>query len=117
MDGKECAYTGPTELPAGEYEILINNTSEIATDIHIARMLDGHTYQEVLEMQPEPGAYFDMDFSWFEGSMRNLAGWDENDNYIYRFSLNKEGEYAIGFLPAEGFWFCGSIMVYAAPAE
>jgi hypothetical protein len=119
MDGKTCTYTGPIELPTGEYEFVVKNSTDLSWEIFIVRLINDHTYQELLGKQSEPGGPIDIDETWTEEAMKNLTGWDEEDNYIYRFSFSKEGEYSTVVADPElvSIWICGPINIIASTSE
>jgi hypothetical protein len=58
FDGKECTVSGPAELLTGEYLIAYKNRSRRAIGLWVERLRDDHTFQDLLDLQSEPGALF-----------------------------------------------------------
>jgi hypothetical protein len=66
--GSECTAAGPSEVPAGNRVFLVTNVSDLGPGVlFVRRLVDGHTFQDALDLQGEfggPGAYFPRQM-WF----------------------------------------------------
>ena len=51
-----CTVSGPSELPTGEYTFFVR--SEIFPTIYLAYLIDGGTFQDLLDIQVRPGRYW-----------------------------------------------------------
>jgi hypothetical protein len=58
FDGTECTVSGPTELSPGKYSYVLKDLSDYEVIVHIHRLSDGKTFQDVLDQQSEPGEHF-----------------------------------------------------------
>lgn len=121
FDGSECIVSGPTELPVGEYHFVLENLRKPHYLLYMARFVDGKTFQDLLDLQSEPGEYvpYDSRSSWFVETI-NTVEWNEsNSTYVYTFFLDKEGEYYIqlGRSVSQDLWYCGSLMVTEVPSD
>ena len=109
FDGTECTLSGPTEIPAGEHPIFVDNQAEYELNLFVRRLLDGKTNQDFLDLQSESGFFF------------TIPNWVKNS--LYQFSpelktqvhfLDEAGEYVVslerGFEPKH-IWICPPIRV------
>lgn len=55
FDGNECTYMGPTEVPPGDYAFLFTDASDLGAVLFARMIVDGHTYQDVLDAWEEAG--------------------------------------------------------------
>lgn len=58
FDGEECIVTGPESVSAGEFVFVFTDNSGLATDsapvdLWVRQYLDGHTHQELIELQQD----------------------------------------------------------------
>jgi hypothetical protein len=116
FDGDECTVAGPTELPSGEHNFILKYPSEGRVDLWMSFLQDGKTYQDLLDMQSEPGEYF-QEPSWVLWDPRILRGWNESvDGEVFTFMLNKVGEHVIyvGTYSPGAIWFCAPMVVTEA---
>jgi len=118
FDGNECTVSGPTELPTGDHSFVLKDLSEQYQALYVSRLLNGKTYQGLLDLQSEPGEYYPQP-SWVvhkgsKGMRRNAKG-----EKVYTFSLDKEGKHAIyiGSSSPLSLWFCAPLKVIEAPSE
>jgi hypothetical protein len=63
-----CIVSGPTEVPTGDYLISLNNLSDIKVDLAVNHLIDDHTYQDLLDLQNEPGEPFNKVY-WISHSL------------------------------------------------
>ena len=119
--GNECTSTVPAELPVGEHQFVIRDLSANNPEfgLSVGYYLDGHTYQDILDMQSEPGEYFPKP-SWVVESRMKLVG---TENWpidkVYTFYLDTVGEHGFSAdaLYPPSHWECGSFQVVEAPSE
>ena len=118
FDGNECTVSGPTELPTGEHSFLLKDLSGQGQYLYVSRLLDGKTFQDVLDLQSEPGVYYPKP-SWVVYAPRRPTERIAEGEHVYTFILNKEGEYAIylGTSSPSSLWFCAPLKVMEAPSE
>ena len=58
FDGIECTVSGPTELPIGEHSFVLKDLSGQNQVLYVSYLLDGKTFQDFLDEQPnEPDVY------------------------------------------------------------
>ena len=93
-DGDGCTYSGPTELSTGTHSFVVKDLSDqTVNSLHIHRITDGHTYQDILEL----GDYFNE--SWLDDAPKILGilePWHaELDGQVYNFVLDAEGDYSL----------------------
>ncbi|TET35287.1 MAG: hypothetical protein E3J69_05380 [Anaerolineales bacterium] len=107
-DGKECRYTGPNELPMGEQKFVYRNLSEEELDLWVGRFIDGHTFQEYLDMQGEPGEYYDPPSWLVEPNQKGTEGDAKDGGEFFSLALDIEGEYAfvLGSYSPLSAWNC-----------
>ena len=117
FDGTECTVSGPTELPTGDHKFVLKDLSEQNQVLYVSLLLDGKTYQDLLDLQSEPGEYYPKP-SWVvhtKGGMRRNA----KGEHVWTYSLDIEGEHAIylGSAFPHSLWFCAPLKVIEAPSE
>jgi hypothetical protein len=120
-DGNECTVSGPTELPIGELSFVLKDLSEeMNVHLTVTRLLDGKTFQDLLDLQGEPGKFPPQRPSWIDTPTLLGRTWNESiGGVVYTYSLNKEGEYVIlvsGSSPIS-VWYCAPLWVIEAPSE
>jgi hypothetical protein len=119
FDGKECTYSGLTELVVGEYSFVFKNQSDLDVILILARLSDGRTFQDFLGILGEPGEYVPKP-DWVKyapepGSAQIRTDGGEVHTYILKIA----GEYAIYVLIGSPFniWVGTPLYVKEAPAE
>ncbi len=115
FDGNECTVSGPTEIPTGNYPFVWNDLSEQQnTDFWVSRLLDGKTFQDLLDLQSEPGEYFPKP-SWVVHS----PGYYSFTAEVWVIILDEVGEHAIylGGKNPLSIWHCASFQVFEDPSE
>lgn len=113
FDGNECTVSGPTEVPTGNYPFVWNDLSEQQnTDFWVGRLLDGHTYQDLLDLQSEPGEYYPKP-SWVVHS----SAYYSFDAEIWVVILDEPGDYFIDLGSKHSLWFCAPFKVIEAPSD
>ena len=118
--GDECTSSVPTELPVGEHQFVLRDLSENNPlfGLWLGHLLDGHTYQDVLDLQSEPGEYYPKP-SWLVHPRQKLVGQTWPIDKVYTFYIENEGEYGIetGSDRPPILWWCGSFQVVEVPSE
>lgn len=118
--GDECTSSVPAELPVGEHQFVLRDLSENNPEfiLTILHLIDGHTYQDLLDLQSEPGVDSPHP-DWARYIERKLVGGKWPNDKVYIISFEKEGEYGLstGALYREYLWFCGSFQVVEVPSE
>jgi hypothetical protein len=120
FDGNECVYSGPTELPTGEHLFIYKDLSDKELDLWAARFLDGHTAQEYLDLQSEPGEYYEKPSWSIEPRQQGTGGDASEDGEIFTLHTDVEGEYviALGSMNPFSLWNCTPpLMVIEAPSK
>ena len=113
FDGNGCTVSGPTEVPIGEYSFLLNNTSDIRVKLVVGQLLDGHTYQDMLDLQTEPGDTFGIE-PWMSKPF-----YYTRDHKMYFVSLDEAGEHVISISVYKhlGIWLCVPFQVVDTSSE
>ena len=117
FDGNECTLSGPTEVPPGEYPFFINNQSDLDIPFQSVRYFqDEKTYQDVLELQNEPGEHFAMPGWTLEAQYYFSAAYETNTyildtigEHFFYLDYNWKG---ISFL-----WLCPPFQVVDVPSK
>jgi len=113
FDGNECTLSGPTEVPTGNYPFVWNDLSEGQnTDFEVARLLDVKTYQDILDLQSEPGEYYPRP-SWIV----HAAGYYSTTAEVWIILLDEAGDYFIYLGTVHNLWNCAPFKVIEAPSE
>ena len=123
FDGTGCTVSGSTELPPGRYSFVLKNLSEQSTGIFVSRLTDGKTFQDLLDLQSEPGEYVP-EQDWLKNAVERGIAWNKPDGgNVHTYLLIKEGEYAVSlWSPATEtapmrIWFCAPFWVKEDPSE
>lgn len=130
FDEDGCSYSGPTELQTGLRSIVSKNLlgqgqeAYLDLDFSVGPLPDGYTYQDFLDLQSEPGAYFPNP-GWPGWRFALIPSepwtWDESAGArIYNWRLEKAGEYVMWFTRPRsplGSWICGSFQAVEAAGE
>jgi hypothetical protein len=103
----------------GEHSFVLIDLSEQNQEMYIARYLGGKTFQDLLELQSEPGEYFAKP-SWAVHPRQLGRPLDDSiGGKVYTFLFDVEGEYgiALGRNKPLSLWACGPLRVIEAPSE
>ena len=111
FDGNGCTVSGPTEVPIGDYSFLLNNVSDRKVKLVVGQLLDGHTFQDMLDLQTEPGDIFDIE-PWMSKPF-----YYTKDHKIYSVSLDEAGEHVISISVYNhvAIWLCIPFQVIETP--
>jgi hypothetical protein len=109
--GEECETTAPEVLPAGDYDFYITDKDEnTSASLYVARITEGHVYQDLLDPQEEPGVYYPKP-DWLIYADTIDAEFIDTDQKRFTKTL-EEGEHAVYiYTRPTGLWFCVPIMV------
>lgn len=119
FDGNECTVSGPTELPMGNHSVVLKDLSEQKASLYVSRLVDGKTFQDLLDEQGEPGKYI-QEISWLITAREPGVAWDRADGgEIHTYDLTNEGEHVlyIGTITPYSIWFCAPFQVRETPSE
>ena len=103
FDGKECTVAGPEEVSRGLYYFILNDESDTNLQLWLNQILEGKTFEDLLDWQEEPGVY------------RPAPNWIEHPRSMYFKDvdtivhyLDQVGTYAIllGSYDPASLWFC-----------
>ena len=114
FDGVACEVNGPTEVVAGAYPFVITDVSGMeGVDTRTMVIGDGHTYDDVLASQSEPGEYFVP--PWVELSPIAFIAFDGElqENQTVKTLELEVATHAItvGTGSPSGVWVCGELQV------
>lgn len=111
---KRCTFSGPAELPAGEYAFVLNAQGEEPGHLQVSYLIDGKTTQDLLDHpNVQEGHWWGNAFDLLNDA-RASDGWrnDPRMEKYYVYSL-EQGELVVlrwTQMP-HFFWYCGSILV------
>lgn len=111
-----CTVSGPTKLSTGEHSFVLKGLSEQNQQLYLAYYINGKTFQDLLDLQDEPGEFFPKPHWAIHPTLLDKS-WDDSiggEVYTFRFD---EGEYGIAVDNIYGFWLCSSFQVIEAPSE
>jgi hypothetical protein len=121
FDGKDCTATGPAEVTAGEHSFVFIDRSEYEGELWLVNVDEGHTYQESLDLQSEPGEWYPKpDWHHYDYTAsresQQLDG-ERIDREVWK--LDKVGLHVILCYVSSPqlIWFPAPIMVVEAPAQ
>jgi hypothetical protein len=120
--GEECEVSSPSVVPEGEYLFIFKDLEgKSSADLYVAGLTEGHTFQDLLDIQGEPGRYWhkpnwviydkkvDVEFDIAAGEKRIIYSLEKGEHAIYIGNV---------LPPARnGLWFCVPLIVVEAPSE
>ena len=113
FDGSRCTYSGTTVVPTGVHSFVVKDlTGEPPADMRTMAIADGHTYQDLLDLQGEPGEYVPLP-EWAEWPLTTYQPVDRElaDNESANQLILEPGEHGITIRTDDGLWFCGALTV------
>jgi hypothetical protein len=123
FDGTECTVSGSTELPPGRYSFVLKDLSEEDVHLFVSRLTDGKTFQDLLDLQSEPGEYVP-EQDWLNHTVEPGSAWNKPDGgEVHTYIFIEEGEYAVSLWSWETettpmkIWFCAPFWVKEDPSE
>ena len=114
FDGNGCTVSGPTEVPIGDYSFRLINSSESRIKLMVTQLLDGHTFQDLVDLQTEPGDNYMIE-PWMSKPF-----YYTKDHKIYIVSLDEAGdEHVISIAEGNhaGIWHCVPFQVIESISE
>lgn len=126
FDDIECTVSVPTELSPGRYSFVLRDLSEDGVNIFVSRHAGGTTFQDVLDLQGEPGGYIPepvWDELFTEVVEPGSAQHKPDGGEVHTYILTEEGEHVVGVWSWETadnparFWFCAPFWVKQAPSD
>ena len=115
-DGNECVVTGPSVVPVGNHGVIWKNHTDQFFNLVVRYLHDGHTFQDLLDLQGEPGRMFPRP-SWVEEIEWTIRRDDPIGTDILTFHLNREGNYDIHFWNSNFLWICGPLTAVEEATE
>jgi hypothetical protein len=114
FDGTECTVEGPEEVSRGVYYFILNDESDKNLQLWINRILEGKTFEDLLNWQPEPGVYVPPP-TWIEHPSSTYSFEAERTVHF----LDQVGNYAtlVGGYNPSSLWFCEPFRVVDVGAE
>jgi hypothetical protein len=127
FQGNGCTVSGPDELKTGENQfVLINLSDEDNLSLLAEPLLEGHTYQDLVEWAGESGIEISESGSdwpdWVGFDNSRLVAYEKDESTgeeIYTFDLKKEGPYYITVInnSTSIFYPCAALKVVEATSE
>ncbi len=109
---------GPAEVPPGDYTFVLFNETDDPQALYVSYVFDGHTYQDLVDMQGTPGRYWPKP-DWVEYA-DVLDGWMNESRTVYfaTYAL-EEGEVVVytGSNRPATLWFCAPLKVTEAASN
>ena len=108
-----CNILGPSVVPTGDYLLSLYDQSELKIDLAVTHLIDGHSYQDLLNMQNRPGEPF-LKVYWM-----SQPRYYTKDHLVWNYSLDEAGEHVVLILKHvfEGIWICDPFQVVDPPLE
>jgi hypothetical protein len=123
FDGTGCTVSGSTELTPGRYSFVLRNLTEGDVTLFVRRLTDGKTFQDLLDLQSEPGEYIPRP-DWVARIVEQGIAWQKPDGgEVHTYKLISEGEYAVSIWSWETdtgtqrIWLCAPFRVIEALSE
>lgn len=119
FNGNECEITGQREVPMGRYTISLYDQTDLGVRLYVSSLHDGHTFQDLLDLQPESGVYYPKP-DWVHYAVQlgvtNLES-DGGKTYIYRLDRKEEHAIYVGSDHPSSLWFCAPFHVVSSTQE
>lgn len=99
-------------MPPGEYTVVLRNMTDEGQTIYASYLLEGKTYQTLINIQREPGRYWKKpDWVVYADTVKTSSNEERREFYV-TFSL-EEGEHVlyIGSIKPLNLWFCAPLKV------
>ena len=109
-DGTECTSNAPASVPAGAQTfVLINTSDQGTTELLVRGIEDGHTYQELVNLQNEaggPGANTPRPEWVLSTPMTDVPSALSDTEMQYEYNL-QTGGVGLVLAPSDQLWLCG----------
>jgi len=121
FDGRDCTYSGLTELSTGRYSFVLKDLSDLDLYMWVSRMTDGKTYQDFVDLADpsNPYLYFPKE-DWIDHAIElGMSQQRPDGGEVHTFILSVVGEYSIVVGRESPFYiaFCSPIWVLEDPSE
>jgi len=114
FDGSGCTADGPSTIPAGEHSFLLTDTTDrFRTEMWVRYLTDGHTYQDILDLQNDaggPGTYIPHPEFVVHAPMTRPQSSPSDNQLQYHHAL-EPGPHALVVGGNDVVWLCGSFDV------
>jgi hypothetical protein len=112
-ENDDCIVIGPTKVPLGEYLFVLDDRSELNLGLWVVQFHEGKTYQDLLDLQSEPGEYIEQPL-WTTHPFNFTR-----DHETWTVSLDESGEHAIvlGSYSPKSVWVCYAFQVIEPLSE
>ena len=107
-DGQECQISGPSVVPVGYHQVTWKNDSELSHSLAFRYLGDGHTLQDMLDLQGEPGRFFQRP-SWVEDVEWRGREVEAAGEEIRTYHLDRTGNYVFNAWSPSSIWICGHV--------
>ena len=88
-ENHQCIIDGPDQLPEGKYSFRLDDRSGLNVDLNVVHLIDGHDFQDLLDLQDKPGEPF-IKVYWM-----SLPFYFTTDHVVWTYTLDEPGEHAI----------------------
>jgi len=116
-DGTECVVTDPSEVPVGYNEFIWRDLTDQGCNFAVRYLHDGYTYQDLLDIQDEPGKFMPSRASWVEEIEGRYRRDDSLDAEVYTYHFDQEGNCDIHFWDSTFLWVCGGLTAVDSTTE
>ncbi len=121
FDGEFCVVTSPAELPPGDYEATLIDTTDLRAELWIFYLEDGYTIQDHLDGQSEPGVWYPKP-SWiyYDKRISKVARESSGERIeTTSWKLDRLGEHNIVcWVPnPQMLWIEAALMIVKAPSD
>jgi hypothetical protein len=109
---KKCQFSGPTDLPPGEFTFVLRDLSGTYHDLYVASLLGGKTYQDLVDNQKVPGRYWpEPDWVDCEDAVDGWRNQARHEAY-YTYALEK-GQKAVFLVSSSppAIWLCAALSI------
>ena len=125
FDGNECAVSGPAEYPVGENPFILKNLTEDTLSLQVNRFLDGHKFQELVDMCGKKCKGHESGPTWPDWLYQRGTRYvdceknAETGEEISTLEIMQVGDWAISIIntSTSEFWPCAPLKVVEAPSE
>jgi hypothetical protein len=120
FDGIECTVSGPDEVPTGDHRfVLYDQTGQSVETLLVGRLVQGKTFQDLLDKQSEPGEWIRHP-SWVKAAvLAGEHGEEADGGQVWPYFLKNGGEHYIILrnLTSHNHWLCSSFQVVESSSE
>jgi hypothetical protein len=114
-NGRGCTVSGPTELPAGDYQFKVENLTRQMGTLRVDYNLCGQPFQELVEIQGEPGRNFLPGEFLFNAPQveHTMVRNQSTGEFVYTYFLHAVGEYSVAISDGVSltYWLCDPLEV------